>query len=613
MPTPLTTAIVLPGGAFSYAARRLNFREDFLSAPLFALSFRNGSSVAVLDPSPAGNTTTAETQARGADAMTDERFQFGAMGAQQAANGGVEVGFWLPGTVSEFGGRGGPRGGGRAGAPAPEAARPPQAPPPMVYRRRYHPIRQGFTQNYSVSFRFGRAETFPELTRNAWRWAWDTLKPAVNYHDIPLVQRTLIDFLADRVMTVEGRTGIPYLLDSRTGKFQDRADATRAAMGFCAKNIEAADQFLREADRDPGPRGQRLRKLGLDIIQTFIRLIPMSPPAGDGFDLFTGKIATAVWSVGQQFLRTPSESLLVLVQAYQRERKEGREHPEWLRWAKDYVDWLEIQQRPDGSFPRAWKPGTSEVINPSGSATYSPPPLLIAMSDVTGDRKYLDSAVRAGEYLWAAYGTRGIYDGGAVDASSVELATDKEAGMLSMEAFLALYDATRESKWLAHARSAADYTESWIWIWDVPMPEDANNDEIHWKKGVPTVGLQGITARGAGGTDEYLDWATPLYAKLYKDTKDTHYLDVARILLHNTKSMLALPGRTYGMLGPGWQQEHWQMSANRGYGQPGKWLPWLATNHLNSIMTLEDLDRDLFRTLSTRPAASSRQPSGNNR
>ena len=27
----------------------------------------------------------------------------------------------------------------------------------------------------------------------------------------------------------------------------------------------------------------------------------------------------------------------------------------------------------------------------------------------------------------------------------------------------------------------------------------------------------------------------------------------------------ALPGRTYGMLGPGWQQEHWQMSSNRGY------------------------------------------------
>ena len=65
-----------PGGALSYAARRLSFREDYLAAPLFALSFRNGTSIAVLDPSPRGDTTTAESEARGDAVMTDARFQF---------------------------------------------------------------------------------------------------------------------------------------------------------------------------------------------------------------------------------------------------------------------------------------------------------------------------------------------------------------------------------------------------------------------------------------------------------------------------------------------------------------------------------------------------------
>ena len=47
-----------------------------------------------------------------------------------------------------------------------------------------------------------------------------------------------------------------------------------------------------------------------------------------------------------------------------------------------------------------------------------------------------------------------------------------------------------------------------------------------------------------------VEWAVPLYAKLY--TGDEHYMDVARILLHGTKAMLALPVRTYDLAGQGW-------------------------------------------------------------
>jgi hypothetical protein len=49
--------------------------------------------------------------------------------------------------------------------------------------------------------------------------------------------------------------------------------------------------------------------------------------------------------------------------------------------------------------------------------------------------------------------------------------------MLSMEAYLSLYDASKEAKWLERAKAAANFTESWIWIWNVPTPEDADNNE----------------------------------------------------------------------------------------------------------------------------------------
>lgn len=593
---PTNDGLRAAGGPLNYKDRRLSFREDYLPAPLLALSFRNGTSISVLDPSPRGNTTTAESHTPTGTALTDERFLFGALGAHEAQDGGVEFGFWLPGTISDF------EGPSRQSAanPRPE----PAGPPVRAWRRRYHPIKQGFTQDYDVSFRFGQGEQFRALTRDAYRWAWSTLKPQVTYLDLQLVQRVLIDFLEARVVSVDGRTGIPYLLDARTGEYMDRADAKRAAMGFCAKNIEAADQLLEESDHDPSPRGQKMRQSALDIISSFIRILgPMSPPPGDGFNLYTGKLEQAVWSIDKQFLRTPSDDMLVLVNAYHREKAEGRDHPEWLHWAQGYADWLVAQQRADGSWPRTWKPGTNEVAQPSGSGSNSPPPLMLALYRETGEIKYRESALRAGEYLWEDWGTKGVYAGGAVDGSSVHLTTDKEGGMLSLLAFESLYDATKDPKWLTRAEAAADYAESWIWIWNVPMPDDADNTMIEWKIGVPTVGLQGIGAGGSGGTDEYLDWATPLYAKLYKDTGDRHYLDVARILLHNTKAMLAMPGRTYGMLGPGWQQEHWLMSSNRGYGQAGKWLPWLTTNHLHSIMALQDYDPVLYKQLSAKPGA----------
>jgi rhamnogalacturonyl hydrolase YesR len=143
----------------------------------------------------------------------------------------------------------------------------------------------------------------------------------------------------------------------------------------------------------------------------------------------------------------------VLMRAYKRERLFGRQHPEWIGWVKKYCDWLLLQQREDGSFPRRWKEGTSEVVEPTGSTTYAPVPLLVLLSDETGDAKYKQAAIRAGEYVWNSWGVRGNYVGGASDNPNI---TDKEAGMLSLEAFLSLYESTKENKWLEYAKYAGD-------------------------------------------------------------------------------------------------------------------------------------------------------------
>jgi len=573
-----------PGGTLNFAAHRLMMREDILPAPLFALSFGDSASIAVLDPAPRGDTTEADTTLT-KPALTDARFQFGAMGATQDQGGPIEFGFTFPGTVSLY-----PVG---PGAPAqPQLA------------RRYHPIATGTDHHYQVSFRFGENESLRDVTRDAWRWAWTTLKPEVIPIDLGLVRRVLLDHLEAHAATIAGRTGMPFVLSTVTNKLQ--WNWTMVAMGFVGKDLECADELLREADRDPTERGRKMRKTGLAIIDSMIKALPTAPFEATGFDLRTGK----PWQGRMQiwlapYLRNASEGTHTVLEAYRRERALGRLHPEWLRWVKSYADWLLLQQRSDGSFPRRWKPGTDEAAEPSGTASYAPVPLLVLMSEETGDRKYLEAAIRAGEFVWSNWGERGLFVGGASDNPNI---TDKEAGMLSLEAFLDLYEETKQVQWLERAKAAANYAESWIWIWNLPMPLDADNAKLHWKKGVPTVGLQGITALAAGGADEYLDWAVPAYARLYKDTGDTHYFDVARVLLNDTKSMLALPGRQYDMKGIGWQQEHWRMGPGgpgRGVGAHRFWLPWVSANHLHGIMGLEEYDPTLFATLSLSPAPTS--------
>ena len=633
-----------PGGTLPYQAKCFSIREDAMSAPLFGLSFKNGNWAAVMDLAPNGETTTAESSAAASTPIIEEHMKFGALGAREVTGGGVEFGFWMPGTTNEFSGGFGPVG---------------VTPPTQVVRHRYNPVKDGFVQGYQVGFRLSKGKSFNSMVRDAWRWAWESLKPQVTPIDIEVARRAMIDHLADHVLVVGDMAGVGFLYDAVTGKpgsyrrttpsrpaaqpapnvqqgrpgqtapnrpanampgrnnltpeaakeMQDFARKlgvdldTKAnelvlwpkiIMGFVAKGIESADQLLQEGDRDPSPRGQKMRELGLKMINSFVRIVPMSPPAGTGFNLMTGK--PDCQSTGIVTIREPSEDIRTLIDVIRREKKQGREHPEWLAWCKQFGDWLIPQQRTDGSFPRSWNAGLGTPREESGTSSCIPVPLLVKLSEETGDQKYLDCAIRAADYTWETYGSRGIFIGGATDNPNV---TDKEAGMLALEGYLILYENTKDNKWLERAQAAANFAESWIWIWNVPMPIDADPATLGWKPGVSTVGVNGITARGSG-VDQYMAWSVPAYAKLYKYTNDEHYLDVARILLLNTKAMLAIPGRTYDLKGPGWQQENWSMGRNRGNGSHRSWLPWVSVNHLHGITGLEEFDPALFQQLSNK-------------
>ena len=459
-------------------------------------------------------------------------------------------------------------------------------------------MRDGLAQSYRLSFQQGVATGFPDMTAQAWRWACDRMAPQVPAVDLDAVVRTATTVLSSQVREVDGRSGVPLEADAV------RADRpgldSSAVMGFVGANTDAAHLLLRAADRLGSGPGSVLRRQGLAVLDAFTR-IPLEPPEAEGFDTRSGEPTTYRTFEGRPavYARSIAEGCAAVLAAADWETWHQRTVPQrWVQWARSGGDWIVAQQRPDGSLPRAWEAGSGAVLDASTSAAYVVVPFLVALDRAVGGDAYRTAALRAGEQAWAEVGAAGVFAGGTLDNPDV---VDKEASILAAEAFLALLDVTGDLVWLDRAVLAAGLAETWTYIWDVRMPLDGLDEELHWKRGVPTTGHQLITT-GASMTDGFLAVNAATFARLWVATGDTHWLDVARLVTHGTTTMLALEGRTFDLRGPGWQQEHWCFGGRRGYGLNRSWLPWVAVAHVGGVTRLEDLGGDV--------AAAVLRPSG---
>ena len=73
------------------------------------------------------------------------------------------------------------------------------------------------------------------------------MDPQTSYADAEQMRRLLIDQLSSQIKTIDGHTGIPFVMST-----QDTAlhqwNWTMTAMGFIGKNFEGADLLLRRQD-----------------------------------------------------------------------------------------------------------------------------------------------------------------------------------------------------------------------------------------------------------------------------------------------------------------------------------------------------------------------------
>ncbi len=529
--------------------RTILVREDRLPFPLLALRQRNSSvTLSLLRVGGLPDTFAGED---GLKRLIDARMQFGSLGF--ASTTPLEPAFQYPGTEGErtyvYG-------------PSVQGDR---------WALRSHPIAVGFNQTYRLQFGLSLADSFPEVVKSSWSAAYTQAACKPGSADLNKVYSSSLALLSAVCQPYHGTISLPFAVRVPTGEAYD----TICQMGFVGDALPAAALILRygiETDNSAVVRNAE------QLIDYWVH--NSRAPSGvlrTWYDVQPdGKVT---WRGYPMYLRVAGDGITGLLQAWSVERKRGMQHPEWLAFCKSWADWLLTQQSAEGSWSRSYSI-EGAVLDRSADTTIRAIRPLVDMYAVTHDTRYRDAAQRAGEFCWQTVHRAYAYVGGTPDNPNV---ADKEAGMLSLDAFLALYDLNAEPRWLQAAEQSAWYAETWVYLRDIPMP--AGDPEVIFPKGRSTVGLS-LIATGHSGADNYMAASPFLFYRLSLLTGETHFRDSASMLLRRTKQIMDWDG-SLGYARFGLLTEALTLGPVRGHGVKS-WLPWLSVTIAEPLARLKD-------------------------
>ncbi len=214
---------------------------------------------------------------------------------------------------------------------------------------------------------------------------------------------------------------------------------------------------------------------------------------------------------------------------------------------------------------------------------------LCKASDIFKNKQYARAARKAADYYAKRHlSMREPYWGGTLDASC----EDKEGAWAAFQGFLAMYEFSKEQKYLDYATHAAYVTISYTMVWDIPMPPSRLANHGFKSRGWTIVSAQ----------NQHLDvfgvFFTPDIYKLGKYLKDENLQRLAILMFRSCGQMID----PFGSHGEQIQHTNFAQAGDltniynfRG-GYVEHWtVLWVTAHFLNAAARFYEIDKTMFR------------------
>ena len=186
----------------------------------------------------------------------------------------------------------------------------------------------------------------------------------------------------------------------------------------------------------------------------------------------------------------------------------GTPRPEYIDYAMGMVNFVVSHQLESGEFAKSWNKDGS-VRQQNGTIGAFLIPAVLEAYKRTGDEKYLTSAVKAFDCYYKELSDNGFTTAGALDTYCI----DKESSSPLLEAALALYDVTKDAKYVTCAEDVAWYISTWMMHYTAKYPAETTLAKI----GYDTLGITAVST-GHNAVDQYCLRDVKSFLKLYDIT-----------------------------------------------------------------------------------------------